>query len=248
MNNPKTIKKQKMKHHKPYLTRILILPALILLLSALLVNAQVSAKIYAITLNYKSSVLLERLSLVDIREAQGTPQDFSAITKGYRLDILSADNKLLKSIRFNIPIPELQEGDLNLDFTMGLPYHNNAKQINIYDAGNNKVLEIPLQSSSPTSAKPLQELSQIDKKQNIVWLVVALPLFAVILFLAYIELNRKKSHAELMQHLSKQNALALRNYIMANSRKGYGKDQLRNVLLKNNYTKDEINEAFKGLK
>ena len=40
----------------------------------------------------------------------------------------------------------------------------------------------------------------------------------------------------------------LRNYITDNLKKGYGKEQIKNALIKNNYNPQEIDEGFKELR
>jgi len=204
-----------------------------LLLLSLLVSAQTNGKIFILTLNYKSAVLVQTLTLVDVRVGDGTPQDFSAVTKGdYKLELVSSDDKILKKINFNIPIQQNQQDSINLDFTMGIPYYNNAKTINIYDSGNNKVLEKQLTSNvqSPSTSS---------------WIYIALPLIAILGLLVLIEFNRRKSHAKLIDKVNPQNTLNLRNYVVSNLKRGSSKEQIRSALVKNGYTNQEIDNAFK---
>ena len=218
---------------------------LILVLMVPSVIAQVAGKIYVLTLNYKSAVLVNSLTLVDLRESTGTPQQFP--DKGdYKLEIVSSDGKVLKTIYFNIQIlnPQAQQSDINLFFTMGIPYFSNAKLVKIYDKGNNQLLETALKSD--VSARKIT--SPESTSPNFFWVYVGLPIILIIVFLVYVEINRKKSHTELMDQLKKQNSLTLRTYVMTNVRKGYSKEQIRNALIKNNYSSKEIEEAFKGLK
>ena len=100
-----------------------------LLLLAVFVSAQANNKIYVLTLNYKSAVLVNTLSLVDIRESTGIPQNFDPNIGEYKLEIVSSNNEILKTFRFNLPVPIGQQGSVNLDFTMGVPYYDNAKSI-----------------------------------------------------------------------------------------------------------------------
>ena len=64
----------------------------------------------------------------------------------------------------------------------------------------------------------------------------------IVIFLLYIILKRRARAGSL-----KQDA-ALRNYIAANLRKGYPKQQIRNALLKDGYTNQEIEEAFRRVR
>ena len=61
----------------------------------------------------------------------------------------------------------------------------------------------------------------------------------IAIFLLYIILKRRARAGSL-----KQDA-ALRNYIATNLRKGYAKQQIRNALLKDGYSNQEIEEAFR---
>ncbi|MBI2652789.1 hypothetical protein HYX00_04960 [Candidatus Woesearchaeota archaeon] len=236
-----------------------------LLLLSLLVSAQTSGKIFILTLNYKSAVLVQTLSLVDVRVGDGTPQDFSSITKGdYKLEIVASDGRTLKTINFNIPISNRQTtSGINLDFTMGIPYYSNAKTINIYDSGNVKVLEIPVDSASleknlrqrQAQEQAFKQFVESAAKQNedkstksLIWLYIALPLLLIFGFLTYIEVKRKNDHKMLMQRVQQQSILTLKNYVTTNLRKGYSKEQIKNALVKNNYSNQDIEEAFKGLR
>lgn len=215
----------------------------ITILSAI-VSAQEATDIYTITLNYKKQT--SALSLVDIQKSIGTAPNYdTGDASAYRLDIVSADNKIGKSIKFSAPRKTTlfqgltNENADNVIFAISVPSFSNAKLINIYDNQNKKVLEIPLESISDiTATKPL----------NLNWLYIALPLLLIFGFLAYIEVKRKNDHKMLMQQVQQQSILTLKNYVTTNLRKGYGKEQIRNALVKNNYSNQEIEEAFKGLR
>ena len=114
-------------------------------------------------------------------------------------------------------------------------------------------MEISLGSSKsetkvPAAANVQQSTPSESSGLSLIWIYIGLPILIIIVFLAYVEIKRKKSHAELMSQLKNQNSLSLRNYVVANLRNGYGKDQIRNALAKNNYSSKEIEDAFKGLK
>ena len=87
-----------------------------------------------------------------------------------------------------------------------------------------------------------------ESKINLNWIYIGLPILLAFGFLFYFELERKKYHRELFRQNKQQNVLALRNYILTNSRRGYNKEEIRNALIKNNYNNEEIEEAFRGLK
>ena len=241
-----------MQQHKNNFGKIFTLIILHLFLLSIAVTAQVQGKIFALTLNYKSAVLVQTLTLVDVRDSTGTPQNFDANIGDYKLEIISSDNYVLKTFRFNVPVRQGQQGNINLDFTMSTPYYSNAKSINIYDKGNTKVLEIPLKSAtqvtSPTQASTQVKVNAPETKSNISSLYIILPLLLVFGLLVLIEINRRKDNAGLTQTYQKQNINALRSYVTTNLRKGYSKEQIRTALIKNNYNSKEIEETFRGLR
>ena len=216
------------------------------LLFSVIVNAQVSGKVYVLTFNYKKQLLTDSLSLVDVKVADGTPTNtLSQPDADYKLDVVSSENNVLKSMNFNIQPgasllkgvakDEVQGTPEDLTFKLSIPYYSNAKLINIYDSSNKKLLEIPLESAQV-------------KSLNLNWLYIALPLLLIFGFLTYIEVKRKNDHKMLMQRVQQQSVLTLKNYVTTNLRKGYSKEQIRNALVKNNYSNQDIEEAFKGLR
>ena len=216
------------------------------LLFSVIVNAQGLGKVYVLTFNYKKQLLTDSLSLVDVKVADGTPTNtLSQPDADYKLDVVSSENNVLKSMNFNIQPgasllkgvakDEVQGTPEDLTFKLSIPYYSNAKLINIYDSSNKKLLEIPLESAQV-------------KSLNLNWLYIALPLLLIFGFLTYIEVKRKSDHKALMSQVQQQSILTLKNYVTTNLRKGYGKEQIRNALVKNNYSNQEIEEAFKGLR
>lgn len=120
--------------------KVLWIFVLLMVLFSIMANAQEVNNVYIINLNYKEVMFAKLLSLVDIRLAKGSVQDYSLGTADYRLDLVSKDNQILKTIKFNLPL----ENSKDFNFTITIPYFNNGKLINIYDKNNNKVLEIPI--------------------------------------------------------------------------------------------------------
>ena len=216
---------------------------LLLMLMALLLTATAIAQsedIYEITLNYKKTINGGALSLIDIKITEGTVVDYKLNPpNSYKIDIVSSDGGLLKSTRFVVPVGAVlglshanAQGTPNdLNFTISVPYFKNANLINIYDEDNNKILEILL--------KP---------EVNLSWLYISLPIIVILGFLVYVEFKRKQEHAELMQKFKQQNILSLRNYIITSLRRGYSKEQIRNMLIKSGYNNQEIKEAFMGIR
>ncbi len=248
---------------------------MILLLFAVFVAAQGNNNIYLITLNYKKIVtsqgiaIADSLSLVSIIKTQGIVSAEGVGT--YRLEIVSNNNQVLSSIKFNPPETQSSNkvgkvGISNTDFTISVPFFENGKLINIYNSHDKKVLEIPVDAFQESKQSKQQLLLLMPKgitketeaikvpaeetilKISFSWWYIAAPVLLIIVFLAYLEVKRTKDHAELMRHMKQQNTLALKNYVMTNLRKGYNKEQIRNALIKNNYNKEEIEESFRGLR
>ncbi|MBI3035536.1 hypothetical protein HYY71_04380 [Candidatus Woesearchaeota archaeon] len=234
---------------------ILILNIAIL---ALPLPAQGNDKVYSITLNYKKQLFAEAITLMDMRLTTGTPFNYSGAADSPRLDMISIDGQVLSSIKFNIPTlsnlfpgvsNQQEQANEDLNFTLYVPYFDNVKMISIYDKNNIQMLGIPVISGF--QAQPDFQASIYIDETGInysAWLFVILPVLLVLGFLAYVEIKRKKEHIELMQKIRQQNMLELRNYVIINLRRGFGKEQIRQALLQNKYTQQEIEEAFKGIK
>lgn len=347
-----------------------IVPILVLLLFMSSAVAQEIGKTYALTLNYKKQLFVESFSLIGLGISEGTAPDYSVQPiNGYKLDIISDSNQLLKSLKFSIPTSAImlkgftneqaQGTPDNLNFTISIPYFSNGNKINVYNKDNNKVLEIPIDvevgKNQPTieiegelevihaddfnnpqnskfifylrsgekryelkydkqlpvmlsgtlvkvtgkvignkifidssSTKPFEIIQKSDyesksglgnttskaseqktsqlaegsqqkakieqseiiesPKRNLNWLYIVAPILLIFGFLAYIEVNRKKAHIDLIRQHKEQSIISLRNYVTTNLRKGYSKKQIRNALVKNNYNNQEIEEAFSGLR
>ena len=142
--------------------KLIILLILNLILFSIDVIAQADENIFIITLNYKKQLFVESLSLVDVSATKGSLQEspFEPVV-GYKLEMLSFNKEVLKLKKFSIPTAAVMLkgfGNINaqgsaddLNFTISVPYFDNAKLINIYDKDNNKVLEIPLSIASNLS-------------------------------------------------------------------------------------------------
>ncbi len=204
-----------------------LLTILNLLFFTALSSAQETNRIYIVALNYKRVMFAESLSLVNI-DTSKSPQDYGySAGKDFKLEIISSDNQVLKTLEFNVP-----KENNNLNFSISVPYFQNAKIMNIYDKDKNKVLEIPLKEES---------------KLNLNWLYVTTPIILVIGFLVFIELKRKREHAELIKRRENQKIITLRNYVINNLRRGYSKEQIRNALIRNGYSNKDVDDAFRFL-
>ena len=123
--------------------KLIISILLNLLLTFTLVESQPANDLYQITLNYKKQLFAESLSLVNIHKINGLIQQnpFEPID-GYRLEIISNNNQISKSMKFSIPTTtvvlkgfgnnDAQGSPDDLNFTISIPYFSNAKTINIH--------------------------------------------------------------------------------------------------------------------
>jgi len=236
-----------------------ILMAISILL-ATLANSQSQNNVYIIRLNYKSELLSQKLSLIESYPSQGAPVDYGNPLLGYNLEIVSYDNKVMMSLRFKVPAQavlfkgltnDVKGNSNDFNFTLYVPYFENADVINIYDSKNNRILAVPVkhsQDSLPEKADVQQAFSDSQQKISLNWIYLSLPILLVIIFLMYHEISRKGIYREMMNLRKQHNITALRNYAATTLRKGYTKQQIRNALVKNNYSKEEIEEAFRGIR
>ena len=86
--------------------------------------------------------------------------------------------------------------------------------------------------------------SSKDPQPNLSWIFVAFPLIAVAGLLAYVETKRKKNHIELESQRRQNTMASLRQYVENAMQKGYRKDQIVDALMKNNHSRDDIEQAF----
>ena len=112
--------------------------------------------------------------------------------------------------------------------------------------------QVPFESLAKNQAENSAQ-SNVDNAAgknpaNLSWLYVAFPIFIVAGMLVYIEAKRKKDHAGLMSQSKQYKANSLKNYVQTNLRKGYGRGQIANALAKNNYSSQEIQDAFRGIR
>ena len=200
-----------------------------IVLFALFAAAQETGKVYLISLNYKKVQSAESLNLIGFQIADGSaPDSTSQPANGYLLEISSDDGQILSSRKFIVPVgaimlpgltQEVVQGSLeDLNFTISAPYFSDARLITIYDkSGTFKILEIPIDNGSGMLPKS--------------WMYTAVLLVLILAVLVFIQLRKKAS--------------PLRGYVKDNLRKGYTKEQIRNSLLKNNYSREEIERALR---
>ncbi|MBI2653137.1 hypothetical protein HYX00_06735 [Candidatus Woesearchaeota archaeon] len=192
--------------------------AIAALFFAVAVSAQESRDIYVLTLNYKTQT--DSLSLIEIKKSNGVAPNYdTGDASAYRLDIVSSDDKALKSIKFSPTTKERffigpsNKNEDNVNFVISVPYYSNARVINIYDKNNKKVLEIPLKATALEKSSAQQAVQQVTQKKsseqdkatvyietkspNISWVYI-FPLIAILVFLmvlislASVEIKRRK--------------------------------------------------------
>lgn len=118
-----------------------------LIISTMLVDTSSAAsdKLYIINLNYDTGAISLNSVYVTVRDISIEP----AQTGNYHYDVLSFENKVLFTSRFEIrtdfSVPDIESTEpieIHLekqDISLEIPYFENGKSIDIYDSKNNKV-------------------------------------------------------------------------------------------------------------
>lgn len=226
-----------------------------MLLIASAVSAQVAGKIDLVQMNYKKEGASDKLTLLNLYSGKGTPADYGRPALSYKLEIISSDNEVLRIVLFKVPAQALLFKGLaddvkgtssDLNFTLYLPYFENAVLMNIYDTSGRKVLSVPV-IRNPGEQPAVQQPKEIVLP-DYRWMYVAGPIVLILGLLFYVEVKRKKDHAKLMIKQRNDKAEILRNYVGKYIKKGYSKGQIRSSLAKYHYSPSEIEESFKGTK
>ena len=123
-----------------------------------------------------------------------------------------------------------------------------VQNLAINPASANSAPALSLEEQKVLTQSNAQDTTNTPSSFKLNWFYVAAPGLLIVLFLGYLEIKRTVEHRGLMAYHRQQKNLALRNYVAANLRKGFGKGQIRNALAKNNYNNHEIEEAFRGIK
>ena len=308
--------------------KILILGFAAFLLLLTPATAQEAGKIYVINLNYKEEQPIETLSVVNAYLTQGNAIDYGEPTAGYRLDIISQNNEVLKSIKFSVPIgavvlkgltsENVDGSPKNLNFTIYTPYFTDGKFIRMYDKNNAQIAELPVQLAyglgatetmegelevihaddfeNPQNSRYFFYLNtgrqryELESFQKIPPVRSGVPIsvrgklvgdkiiveemsvkpdvgqagivpneISLQKFETKPKVNLKFAYAgialivlviaiSLVHYRNKTGASNIRNYIIANLKKGYSKEQIRKALSKSGYSIKEIDESFRGIK
>ena len=238
------------------LNKNFVIIILVLILSVAIVSAQADRRMFVLNLNYKKGDA-NPLTLIKISISDGTaPVYHSTIGEGYVVEIIN-NSGILDRMKFNLPSNALAFNGLSkdvsgtkddLNFSIYLPFFEQASEIRIYDARTrNLALSIPI-NNEITKTQQETKINGNNLFPDYRWLYVAGPIALILGMLAYIEVRRKKDHARLMVMQRNNKSGMLKNYVSANLRKGYRKEQIKNALIKNNYNNQEIEEAFKGIR
>ena len=164
----------------------LLWPILLLILINIAI-AQTN-KVFILNLNYDNGEISLRDKIVKV----GYPPDRKIQPEvGYRIDIISRDDTMLYSFKFEIPLDvyvdatspnnsrEITGGLIKLnetDFALTMPYFKDAKEINIYDKENKELLRV--------------DVEEKVKRRNKLWFIILV--FIVILVLIYFILKKRK--------------------------------------------------------
>lgn len=174
-------------------TKLLLL-IILLLIPAVIAEIECS-KVYVVKFNYNNGLITYKDKVIKCGYA---PDNKIQPEEGYRADIISEDNNLLYSFKFEIPLrisfdltdPVLKTmsgGMLILnetDFALVFPYYDNAGNIIIYNPREYKILSVPLAEEHFVQAKPL-------------WLfLILLLLMLAVLFLIHIHNRHRKNKPE----------------------------------------------------
>ena len=149
----------------------------LILSTALIISVNaVEQQVFVLTLNYDNGVV----SLDGIFVTQGFFNERTSSEGAYKLEVISFDGGVLYSERFNfnlnlfssplpewfdesgeqIYIPSAEESFIVLTETtkeLVIPYFPNAKQINVYDEIDKKLLEIPVLQFADTCGNAICE-------------------------------------------------------------------------------------------
>jgi len=132
--------------------KILLLLCFIFLISIVFAE---NSKVHIISFKYEDGKLIFDDKLIKY----GYSPDRRLIIGNYKCEIVSVDDKVLYSFNFDIPLKgfvdisnittgELSGGIVRLDktrFALVLPYFEKAKEMNIYDSNNIKLLKVDVE-------------------------------------------------------------------------------------------------------
>ena len=158
---------------------------ILLLLLILTINIVEASKIYFLELNYDNGLL----TIKDKKLLNGYyPDRNTQPNEGYRLEVASFSNEIIYSFNFEPPLTVYtdasdENGTLSgyvvklkqKDFTITLPYSEDAKEINIYDK-TGEILSI--------------DVREFNRKPKIIGIIMAVIILALILTL-FLLLKRK---------------------------------------------------------
>ena len=212
-----------------------------------------NGEILLLQLKYDNGeIKLQYITKVDgiFNEEKNQPEN------AYRLEIISFNEKILYSQKFNIDLVETYVADpswfdekgnqiyfpqrnetsltvteTTVDFV--LPYFENAKEINIYDKDNKLKLSIDVSHFATITGDGVSEL-EVDKdfeisKKGILYIIITFSSFLVVLGVL-IFIHNKRDRKEKVERI--------KLYISKTKKRGYTNKQIRNELIKEGYTED----------
>ncbi|MEK6983153.1 MAG: hypothetical protein AABX33_01140 [Nanoarchaeota archaeon] len=247
----------------------ILIPITLLILSIQFVSAEAICQFDFLIYRNDSVELTKINSYIGNQEIKKTNQS------NYTLLFFDSKNNLIEEINlpvvfytFNDPFLDVEYVPLpisqscNPKWNKGEIFHNNRKifslQVDELLCNNDRLcnyyetyLTCPNDCITESNLKTTEKLKSSkeikESKINLNWFFITLPLLLIFGLLAYIEINRRKNHKQLMQKHQEQNIIALRNYISINLKKGFTNEQIKNALIKNNYDVKILDEAFMKL-
>lgn len=143
---------------------------------------------------------------------------------GYLVKAVSADDSEIYSFYYNF----LE----NKDYQIYVPYINNIGRIEIYNSKNSKVMEIDVSSLN-------KDRTELPSSQSIIfpnWAFPVFGFFAVLLIFLFLKIKKENKITN-----------SLKQYFDESIRKGFTLQQIKDMLLKEGYTRKEIEKANKSI-
>lgn len=176
--------------------RKIIFIALLIVLPVVL--ALESSKVYVIDFSYKDGELVINDKIIKYGYA---PDRKLQPLEGYRAEIISLDNDILYTFKFEIPLSEYVDISNNItneitggliklsenDFALILPYYDNAKDIIFYDETNNKVASVDVEE---------EKKEEVEKEKPNIWIWVLEFIILLVLIFLFVRYKMKEKKEE----------------------------------------------------
>lgn len=158
-----------------------------------------STKVYIIDLSYKDGKLIVNNKIIKYGYA---PDRALQPLEGYKAEIISFDNTILYSFKFEVPLKEYLDVSDNItkqisgglvkltenDFALILPYYDNAKEIVFYDELSNKVTSVDVVEE--------KKKEEVEEKEPNTWIWALEFLILLVLVILFIRHKIKEKKEE----------------------------------------------------